>query len=78
MACGTPVAALDKGAVREVVEDGVTGVVYADLDEMVSGLGRALELDRRTVRDRAVARFGAERMVDEYAAVYRRMLGGDD
>jgi glycosyltransferase involved in cell wall biosynthesis len=25
MACGTPVAALDRGAVREVVDDGETG-----------------------------------------------------
>ena len=32
MACGTPVAALDRGAVREVVDDGVTGVVFEDLD----------------------------------------------
>jgi glycosyltransferase involved in cell wall biosynthesis len=77
MACGTPVAALDKGAVREVVDDGVTGGVFADLDQMVAGLGRVLALDRRAVRERAVARFGAERMVDEYAAVYRRMVGGN-
>ena len=26
MACGTPVAALDRGAVREVVDEGVTGL----------------------------------------------------
>ena len=32
MACGTPVAALDRGAVREVVDDGVTGRVFDDLD----------------------------------------------
>ena len=32
MACGTPVAALDRGAVREVVDDGVTGFVFDDLD----------------------------------------------
>src|SRR5439155_199331 len=30
MACGTPVAALDRGAVREVVEEGVTGMVFED------------------------------------------------
>ena len=28
MACGTPVAALDRGAVREIVDDGVTGRVF--------------------------------------------------
>ena len=38
MACGTPVAALDRGAVREVVDDGVTGIVFDDLDQMAAGL----------------------------------------
>ena len=74
MACGTPVAALDKGAVREVVDDGVTGIVFDDLERMVTGLGRVLELDRRAVRDRAVARFGVQRMVDEYVDVYQRLV----
>jgi glycosyltransferase involved in cell wall biosynthesis len=74
MACGTPVAALDRGAVCEVVDDGVTGIVFADLEEMANGLPRVFDLDRRRVRDRAVARFGAQRMVDEYVAVYRRLV----
>src|SRR4029078_7592552 len=74
MACGTPVAALDKGAVREVVDDGVTGLVFADPEQMVNDLPRVLDLDRRRVRDRAVARFGADRMVDEYEDVYARLI----
>lgn len=74
MACGTPVAALDRGAVREVVDEGVTGFVFADLNQMVDGLPRVFDLDRRRVRERAVARFGVARMVDEYVAVYRRLL----
>lgn len=73
MACGTPVAALDRGAVREVVEDGATGYVFDSVDEMVAGLDRVLALDRRAVRDRAVARFGVERMVEGYASVYHRL-----
>src|SRR5205823_7791394 len=75
MACGTPVAALDRGAVREVVDDGVTGRVFENLEDMVNDLPRVFDLDRRRVRDRAVARFGVERMVDEYIAVYRRLVG---
>jgi len=74
MACGTPVAALDRGAVREVVDEGVTGFVFQDLEEMVNGLPRVFALDRRRVRERAVVRFGVERMVDEYIAVYRRLV----
>ena len=74
MACGTPVAALDRGAVREMVDDGVTGIVFDDLEQMAAGLPRVCALDRRLVRDRAVERFGAERMVDEYVTVYRRIV----
>jgi glycosyltransferase involved in cell wall biosynthesis len=74
MACGTPVAALDRGAVREVVDDGVTGIVYSDLEQMVRELSRVFELDRRRVRERAVARFGADRMVEGYESVYKRIV----
>src|SRR5437763_7169606 len=74
MACGTPVAALDRGAVREVVDDGVTGIVFEDLEQMSTDLHRVLALDRRQVHLRAVARFGVERMVDEYIAVYTRLV----
>jgi glycosyltransferase involved in cell wall biosynthesis len=74
MGCGTPVVALDRGAVREIVDDGVTGIVFENLDDMVQGLPRAFELNRRRVREEAVRRFGADRMVDEYAAVYQHMV----
>ena len=76
MACGTPVAALDRGAVREVVDDGITGVVFENLDQMVDGLPRVFALDRARVRKQAVARFGVERMVREYAAVYQKIVEG--
>lgn len=75
MACGTPVAALDRGAVREVVDDGVTGVVFDDLEQMAAGLDRVLRLDRHRVHGHAVQRFGVDRMVDEYVAVYHRIAG---
>jgi glycosyltransferase involved in cell wall biosynthesis len=74
MACGTPVAALDRGAVREIVEDGVTGIVFQDLDQMAAELSRVFNLDRRRVRERAVARFAIERMVAGYEAVYGRLV----
>jgi glycosyltransferase involved in cell wall biosynthesis len=74
MACGTPVAALDRGAVREIVDDGVTGVIFDDLEEMANELPRVFALDRRRVHERAVIRFGVQRMVDEYVAVYRRIV----
>jgi glycosyltransferase involved in cell wall biosynthesis len=74
MACGTPVAALDKGAVREVVDEGVTGIVFENLEQMAHDLPRVFALDRHRVRERAVARFGVGRMVDGYIDVYRRIV----
>jgi glycosyltransferase involved in cell wall biosynthesis len=72
--CGTPVAALDRGAVGELVDDGVTGGVFDSLDSLVSGLPRVLALDRRQVRARAVERFGVDRMVDGYVDVYEELV----
>ena len=74
MACGTPVAALDKGAVREVVDNGITGMVFDDLEQMVDGLTRVFRLPRSRVREQAVARFGVPRMVDGYLAAYEKVL----
>ena len=75
-ACGTPVAALRCGAVDEIVEDGVTGFAFPTLDELVSGLPRVLALDRARIREAAVARFGVDRMVAGYAALYAALASG--
>jgi len=75
--CGTPVAALDRGAVREVIDDGITGCIFETIDDLVAGLPRTLALDRRQVRARAVERFGVDRMVDAYVDVYRRLVALD-
>ena len=73
MACGTPVAALDRGAVRELVDDGVTGGVFASEELLLEGLPGVMSLDRHRVRSTAVARFGIDRMVDGYLDAYRRV-----
>ena len=78
MACGTPVAALDRGAVREVVEDGVTGGVFPDLDAMVQGLDAVMAIDRARVHSRAVARFGVLPMVDGYVRAFRTIIDREE
>jgi len=76
MACGTPVIARRRGAVPEVVDEGVTGFVVDDLAGAVAAVRRAGELDRRAVRARAAERFSRDRMVDDYLRVYERVLAG--
>ncbi len=76
MACGTPVVALRRGSVPEVVVDGVTGFVRDDLDELPEAIGRAGELDPQACRSHVAERFDVPVMVDGYEAVYRRLAAG--
>ncbi len=75
MCCGTPVAALNAGAVPELVDDGVTGGVFASVDALIDGMARVVALDRHQVRARALGRFGPDRMVDAHIAIYARLAG---
>ena len=73
MACGTPIAALNRGAVHEIVDDGISGGIFTTVDALVTGLSTVLTLDRRRVRSFAEDRFGGDRMVDAHIEVYRRI-----
>lgn len=74
MACGTPVIAYPRGSMREVVDHGVTGLLVDDVAAAAAAVDRAAQLDRAAIRAVAARRFGAARMVDEYLAVYARLL----
>jgi glycosyltransferase involved in cell wall biosynthesis len=74
LAAGTPVIALRRGAVPEVLVDGVTGFICDDVDEMVAAVGRLGEIDPQDCRAHA-GRFSAEAMCDAYGAVYRSLVG---
>jgi glycosyltransferase involved in cell wall biosynthesis len=72
--CGTPAAALRRGAVAELIDTGI-GAAFDSLDELVDGLPGVLALDRAAIRARAVERFGVERMVSAYLALYAAVAG---
>jgi glycosyltransferase involved in cell wall biosynthesis len=74
MMCGTPVAALNRGAVIELVRDGVTGGVFESLDDLVAGLPQVFALDRARVREAAIEQFGVDRMVDGYVEIFTRLV----
>ncbi len=76
MMCGTPVLAYRRGSMAEVIDEGVTGRTVTTIDEAVAALPDVVSLDRRGVRERAVDRFGVERMVDDYLRVYDIVLAG--
>jgi len=73
MACGTPVIAFNAGSVPEVIEDGVTGFVVRNMAEACAAVKRLPELSRAVIRARFEQRFTAERMAEDYVALYRRL-----
>lgn len=73
LACGTPVLGFGRGAVPEVVEDGVSGFVRGDVDGLVAAAGRLGEIDRTACRRRVETRFSSDVVVDAYIAVYRTL-----
>jgi len=76
MACGTPVVALSRGAVPEVVVDGVTGFVRSDPCELPAAIEAADVLAPHACRARVEHFFGVEAMARAYEAIYRRTLAG--
>jgi glycosyltransferase involved in cell wall biosynthesis len=75
LAAGTPVIALRRGAVPEVLVDGVTGFICDDVDEMVAAVDRLDEIDPEACRARAGC-FSADAMCRAYESVYRSLLDG--
>jgi glycosyltransferase involved in cell wall biosynthesis len=76
LACGAPVVGLARGAVAEVVEDGVTGFVCETVDGLIDAVGRIDQINRRNCRVRAEMMFSEASLVDGYAAVYRDLIAG--
>ena len=70
MAAGTPVLAFPRGSMPEVVDEAVTGFLVADVASAAAAVEPAAALDRKEVRRVAERRFAAERMVDDYLALY--------
>jgi glycosyltransferase involved in cell wall biosynthesis len=71
--CGTPVVALGRGALPEVVVPGVTGIVCRNPSELPAALREAESLDRQRCRQSAATRFSEAAMVDAYERLFYRI-----
>ncbi len=75
MACGTPVVAMRRGSMPELIEDGVNGILIDRVEDAGPAIERAAALDRQMVRNTVEERFGIARMADAYIDLYRRLIG---
>ena len=74
MACGTPVIATRRGSMPEIVRHGKNGFLVDSQEDAVAAVDASSSLDRAAVRSSVEERFDTERMVDDYLAVYRRVV----
>ena len=72
MVAGTPILALRVGSTPELIEDGVTGFLAEDVDDLVEGANRLDAIDRVRCATVARERFSPRHMAERYLAVYRR------
>jgi glycosyltransferase involved in cell wall biosynthesis len=74
MATGTPVIAFRNGSVPEVIDDGVTGFIVEDVDQMVEAVGRVHQIEGATCRSAVKERFTVDRLVTDYETLYARLI----
>lgn len=70
LAAGTPVIAYRSGAIPEIVEDGVTGFLVDNVEQMAEALRRVHLISSDACRAAAQRRFSASRMIRGYFDLY--------
>lgn len=70
MACGTPVIGFKKGSVPEVIDQGLTGFVVNNEQEMIDALQNIEKIDRSVCRKIAEKRFDVRVIAAQYLSLF--------
>lgn len=73
MACGTPVLAMPGGSVPEIVRDGISGYVCRSVLQLAKRV-HDLHFNPSDLRQYVQDNFSLDRMVANYASVYKNAL----
>jgi glycosyltransferase involved in cell wall biosynthesis len=73
LACGTPVIAIDRGSMPELITP-ETGFLVESTGAAITALGQIESIDRAACRARVAAHFSVGAMAENYIALYRRIL----
>lgn len=74
MACGTPVVAMRRGSVPEIIRDGVTGYAVENELEFLAAIDRVVDIPRLGIRAEFDRRFTSERMARAYVRAYEALI----
>lgn len=74
LAVGTPVIAYRSGALTDIIEDGVTGFLVNNVQEMADAIHRVHQIRAEDCRAAAEKRFSRERMIHDYFDLYAALV----
>lgn len=74
MACGTPVVAFNKGAISEVIENGKSGFVVNNEEEMIEAIKSLSAIRPQDCRQRVEESFTVDKMAAGYEKIYQDLL----
>jgi glycosyltransferase involved in cell wall biosynthesis len=74
LACGTPVISCPKGALPEIIRQGIDGYLANSLEEACVAIHSLPKIDRYHCRQRAEAYFSAPTILNQYEQLYRSLL----
>jgi glycosyltransferase involved in cell wall biosynthesis len=70
MACGTPVIAINKGSVSEVVQEGITGFIVNNEAGMIKKVADIDMIDRKLCREKAESKFDVRVIAKNYLELF--------
>jgi glycosyltransferase involved in cell wall biosynthesis len=76
LACGTPVIGTARGALPEIVRDGITGRCCQHVSDMIEAVTKVDVLSRADCRRDAESKFSSTVIVDRYEEYYETVLSG--
>ena len=74
LACGTPVVAMNKGAMPEIIQHGVNGFLANSEEEFFEYANRVQEIDPAECRRSVEENFTADSMARQYLSLYHQVL----
>lgn len=78
MAAGTPVIAFPRGAVPEVIAEGVSGFVRSNVEDAVRAVPALSSVDRAACREYVRTKFDASIAVEAHERLYRSLVDAHD
>lgn len=74
LACGTPVVALNRGSVPEVIQDGYNGLICESEHEAAARLNEVANIDRHNCRKTVEEKFSSTIMAQKYLEAYQSTI----